>query len=1443
MAQVGSVAILIKLVGGQQVLTELRNIRAQADQLANKPVTMKVDVSQIVKAQEQVTQSKQKAAKADQDAIKAAELQLRIEEHQLKLAERLQQADEKRAASAARGAEARMKRDEQAARELEKAGTQAARQQNVYDNLIRSQANGFQRAMDDMQREVQAKTLARNTAFQSGLNTLASGLGGVSGLWDRGLQGMMRFSDGLVHAGQVAATFAYRLTLITAPLDILIAKSLQFSIQLEASLAKVGTQLDGSIDSIRQYMSESRDLIVSLQQEYGVPGAQQADALYYLVSSGVEKMQAQAALEPITRLAAVTGASGGVVSQALAATLNVFGDELSRIPDLTERVTYALEVMFDATRKGRFEFTDFATQFGRAAEMVKQAGGSFEDASAMLAALSQVFTPSQATTTLNSFAKAFINPVDKAKEAWDALGISMYKTVGGEKVKRELMDVFTETFDKLSKISAQDIEKADKILALLFGDLRGGRGAQFFIDPRNRNLLNDILSSLGFGEDNIAKAWELTREQIQTQINITQGTFLKLGTTITDTMKPAILGGLEMLKSLFEAIAANPQVVNILSGVAVAMSIIAPASLVLGTALMGVGGLVTAIGVLMSPAYLIGFSIVLQGLSPLMQSVGNAAKEFGGGLTGLLGMVTELAHQFGILSDEDALRIFERLDIKVTPESVNRVTALVNEIKKLGDNARGIVDNIMKIADAIGTLIDRIGRGEGILGKFASVASGLAGFAAERFGAATSGDIAGTLDTIIGGALLAKFGAVLVGALAKLNAGVMYVTAGQVTVAGAANTGLNAFGGTLASAGGGSLLKGAGLFTVAAAGVAIAQNGLKNVMDAIWGDDGLIPTIIKQIAVSAMTLNPSVLGMSFMVGMTDIINNVIEMIAGEINKQFGTSFSTNLPSMSEMVGKTISNVIGAVGEAINAALGHPTIVADRSYDSIEAVRASEGFGKVSEGASLSAKALGAFAPSVLTATGAIGRLGAAASQAAAAWNAIDIGQRVADYVFGSPTVQDSRLDQYDSRFKFSEAEAATLEENTTNFNTVMGYLADSMKPAGDAAKKMATELENAANKIKDTIKGLVKDAMASSKVTDEDIAATEAGTYKDKPDEFARRARAVATGTDPSIYGEEFAKQYALAQQQMPGASADEIANAFDDRSLFAKMSAEDIESMWDWDAIVASVKRGIDRIVGEFKLMKSAIERVISELSSEDLNSLAEALGVKGDADAVTSELMKKLGGAGGEPVSTDFTATFGKENESFAMVKQYVEWIEKIPRAIQTVISLALDKDFEEIANKFIDFLNSIPLNITVGVNFATNAAGGTSGSAGIPPFTAPGSGSGANGFADIKDAQVEGKAGGGYVEHGLYMVGEKGKEYVLPHGITNVLESMLGGKINSPFDIFRLMRGQPGRGDERMGGSFGGSNSSIWIQNAVFQVPNGATMESLGLAIRSRAAQGYD
>lgn len=1434
MADFGSIAILVKLIGGADVIKQLTEIRKVGKEL-EKPINIQVAQDKVVVNAEKIAQATAKTALAqqrvatevarteaaqaraaritEQSAKNAERDDIRREQramneankmwaHQTKLAQQAQALREKDAKAyeqgvtkQAEGFQRAMLQVEQLQRAKQKAAEKDAAR---YQQDVEKQAMGFQRAIRQVDLDQQARAQARTAATMAMIGNISTGLNKVSGSWDRAMQGLVRFSDGLTHAGQVAATFAYRLTLITAPIDLLIAKSLQFTVGLEYSLAKVGTQLDGTLDQIQAFLAQSKALTLDLQVKYGVSPQQQSDALYYLVSSGVSQQQALAALDPLAKLSAVTQTSPGIASQALVATMNVFADELARFPNLTDRATYALEVMFDATRKGRFEFSDFATQFGRSAEQMHMANATFEETAAMLAVLSQVFTPSQASTTLNSFAKAFLNPIDKAKDAFEELQVSLYEMVGGKNVRRSFASVFAETFDELGKIASTDEKRANELMGDLFGDLRGGRGAQMLADPRNRQLLKDVLAEILSGTDNIGQAWELMAQQIQVVINQTIGMFYKLGDAVVKNLEPTIRGALAGIQVFFKSLTSSPQTAQILAQVGAALAVAAPAALVFATALMGAGGLLTAIATLMTPAYLIGFSLIAQALAPALTKAADATNAFGGGINGILATVTETARQLGLISDKDAFGILGQLGVEVDTAAYNSVKEFVVELRKLGDDASKIGNSIKSFAEGVGLLIKNIGEGKGLLGFFANIVKDVAGLGLGSINLSGSSGIATALDAVIGGMIVAKLGSMFAGALKFITTQVMHVTAGAVNIGGISPLSQTPFigAGGVPVAGtkpGGLMATGASGLLVASIGAAISQKFFEDIKSNSFATNAfkigdvanpftsVIAGIVNEISRALTSQN--------------FVDKIFAGASGNIGSAYSREKDTLLPRILAYSGNAVSHEPADLRQAKD----------NYSFAKATAVLDKEGFALAA-----TFRAVGSAANTLASAA-----VSAAGKLASIAGMTVGQGYFAAPIVSADPNARYRALDTRYQNLYPDQMKAAEL------------VFADRMKVADDnraaaektkaALDKLADAAKEAANKLADAIKGLVSAALGETSVTEKEqermdlqkeqakllarlnndnlgrqqqkitesrlneitVRLEQLGPYKDQPDEFARRTRAVATGTDPATYGQEYLDQLALAKSKMPNASLEDIAAAFGDKSLFAQMTPDEIDKMWNWDAVVDSVRRGINRIVGEWKLMKQAVGEVMSQLSSDEISALKEALGLGANTslDSLAAKFLGKTTGLGAEGAAVGGAL----DPETVATFGGFADILERIKDTSNIVVKVAFDEKMWKTAQeaileaeKFIieKLLNYADVFIQITARFTEdrdNNNGGNNNNGG-------GGGTGTEGA----------RATGGYVTDGVYRVGEQGYEYVIPHPIVKWMEGVLGGKITSPQEF---------------------------------------------------------
>jgi hypothetical protein len=195
-------------------------------------------------------------------------------------------------------------------------------------------------------------------------------------------------------------------------------------------------------------------------------------------------------------------------------------------------------------------------------------------------------------------------------------------------------------------------------------------------------------------------------------------------------------------------------------------------------------------------------------------------------------------------------------------------------------------------------------------------------------------------------------------------------------------------------------------------------------------------------------------------------------------------------------------------------------------------------------------------------------------------------------------------------------QAAAEKENAANWAATHGVWdsrAEAYKKAADNLKKVVDALKAANAAANATFKGALEKAMTPSEVTNEDVAATQAGKYTNKWDEFRRRAEAVMKGTDPSVYGDQFANM--LKSLDMP---LDELTRKFKDFSLFA--DPKNLKLV-DWSAMTADVEGQLDAMVGKLNATEVAVQEVWDRLTPEKKEALKK-LGISSLDDATKTLL-----------------------------------------------------------------------------------------------------------------------------------------------------------------------------------------------------------------------------
>lgn len=221
------------------------------------------------------------------------------------------------------------------------------------------------------------------------------------------------------------------------------------------------------------------------------------------------------------------------------------------------------------------------------------------------------------------------------------------------------------------------------------------------------------------------------------------------------------------------------------------------------------------------------------------------------------------------------------------------------------------------------------------------------------------------------------------------------------------------------------------------------------------------------------------------------------------------------------------------------------------------------------------------------------------------------------------------------------------------------------------------------------LRGLVESALNPTTVEQR------LGMAGDAWDEFRLRLEAVATGTDPSQYGEEFVKQ-----MNALGMSAEQAAQAFKDFSLFSDPANL---KLVNFAPIVADVQHQLDAMIGKANLTSAAMKEVWKNLSPQQKAALG-AQGIDSATDAVT--------------------ALIDPAGQAKVQAQGLQEALNNIPKTVTTTFNVmyaaaeAAITAFREVLDKFIADYGSV----TISINAETSATPPPPGGSGGPPPSTP-------------------------------------------------------------------------------------------------------------------------
>lgn len=370
---------------------------------------------------------------------------------------------------------------------------------------------------------------------------------------------------------------------IAIPMGLIGGAGVKMALDFDKSMTKIQALVGMSaaeVDKLGQHAKK-------MAQETGISSQEAGDALFFITSAGLDAENSMKALEVATKAAASGLGETKTIADLATSAMNAYGAD-------TLNATAATDVLTAAVREGKLESSELAGAMGGVIPIASNMGVEFHEVGAAMAAMSRTGTnAATGATQLTAILASLKKPTDQAVQALSSMGLST------QQVQQSLAeDGLMATLEMLRNRTQQfgvDISS-------IFPNIRALKGVMDLTGAGMEDA-KEIFDELANSAGSTAEAFRITQEsasfQFQKALNSAKETMTSLGQELLVAVVPALQKAVSFIRNLYKRFKElNPttqKLILALGAVAVALP----------TIITLVGGLTTALSVLLSPIGLI----------------------------------------------------------------------------------------------------------------------------------------------------------------------------------------------------------------------------------------------------------------------------------------------------------------------------------------------------------------------------------------------------------------------------------------------------------------------------------------------------------------------------------------------------------------------------------------------------------------------------------------------------------------------------------------------------------------------------------------------------------------------------------------------------------------------------------------------------------------------